>query len=133
MFKVFVKNWGHDSILKKMKATKIIYWLPRILSIGFILFLSLFALDVFSEYSGWDVVLPLLIHLIPSFVLLVVTLISWKYDLVGVVVFWGFAVFYVFAVGFDRPWSWYVGISGPALIVGLFFLLSWLQKRRELT
>lgn len=88
-----------------MKGARIFYWLPRILSIAFVLFLSLFALDVFSEYSGWNIMLPLFMHLIPSFILLGVAIISWKYDLVGAVIFFGFAVFYVFAAGFDRPWQ----------------------------
>jgi hypothetical protein len=108
---------------------KIIYWLPRILSIGFIIFLSLFSFDVFSEYSGWDAVLPFLIHLIPSFVLLGIALISWKYDLIGAIVFLGFAIFYVFMAGFDRHWSWYVGISCPSAIIGILFFLSWLKKK----
>jgi hypothetical protein len=111
---------------------KIIYWLPRILSIGFILFLSLFSLDVFSEYSGWNVVLPLLIHLIPSFVLSGVAIIFWKYDLVGTVVFLGFAIFYIFMVGLNRPWSWYAAISGPATIVGILFFINWWLQRRRL-
>jgi hypothetical protein len=34
---------------------KIIYRSPRILSIVFILFLALFAIDVFKEYSGWKI------------------------------------------------------------------------------
>jgi len=117
-----------------MKASinknKIIYLLPRILSIAFVLFLSLFALDVFNEYSGWDLVIALFMHLLPSIVLAGVVFISWKYDLVGAFVFLGFAIFYILAVGFDRPWSWYVFISGPAMIVGFLFCLSWLQKRR---
>ncbi|MDD2913271.1 MAG: hypothetical protein PHS29_01345, partial [Candidatus Pacebacteria bacterium] len=109
----------------------IIHWLPRILSIGFVLFLSLFALDVFSEYSGWNVALPLLMHLIPSFVLLGIILVAWKYDLVGAIVFLGFAIFYVFAAGFDRPWSWYVCISCPAAIVGILFFINWWFQRRR--
>jgi hypothetical protein len=109
---------------------KVIYWLPRILSIGFVIFLSLFALDVFNEYSGWELVLALFMHLLPSIVLAGVVFISWKYDLVGAFVFLGFAIFYILAVGFDRPWSWYVFISGPAMIVGSLFCLSWLQQRR---
>jgi len=32
-----------------MDETKIIIWLPRILGIGLVLFLSLFAADVFGE------------------------------------------------------------------------------------
>lgn len=112
------------------KIRKIIYWLPRILSLGFVLFLSLFALDMFGEYSGWELVLGLFIHLIPCFVLLGVIAVAWKFDLVGAVVFIGAAIAYVFLVGFDRPWSWYVGISGPAALVGILFLLSWRQKRK---
>jgi cell division protein FtsW (lipid II flippase) len=108
---------------------KIIHLLPRILSLAFVLFLSLFALDVFSEYSGWSAILPLLIHLIPIFILLAITLIAWKYDLVGAVVFLGFAILYVFLAGFDRPWSWYAGISLPSALVGGLFILSWYKKR----
>jgi hypothetical protein len=109
---------------------KIIHWLPRILSIAFVLFLSLFALDVFGEYTGWELVLALFMHLLPSLVLLAVAIISWKYNLLGAIVFLGFAVFYVWAVGFDRPWSWYAFISGPAAVVGILFLISWLQNKK---
>ncbi|MFH1832858.1 MAG: hypothetical protein ABH816_01640 [Candidatus Levyibacteriota bacterium] len=109
-----------------------LHWAPRILSFLYVLFLSLFALDVFSEYSGWAVVLPLFIHLIPSFILLIVVAISWRYEIVGAVIFFGFALFYIYAVGFDRPWSWYAGISGPAGIVGILFFLSWIGKKKKL-
>lgn len=112
-----------------MKTSKIVYWLPRILSVAFVLFLSLFAFDIFEEYRGWQAVLGFFIHLLPSFVLLAVVLVSWKYDMVGAIAFLGFAAFYVLMVGFDRPWSWYAGISGPAALVGILFFLSWLQKR----
>lgn len=109
---------------------KIIYWLPRILSIVFVLFLSLFALDAFEGSSGWQTVLGFLIHLLPSFILLAVILIAWKHDLVGAIAFLASAVLYVFTVGFDRPWSWYACISGPAAIVGILYLLNWLKKRK---
>lgn len=112
-----------------LNKNKLFYWLPRILSIGFVLFLSLFSLDVFLEYSGLDAIVPFLMHLIPSFVLLVVVIISWKYDLVGAIFFMGFAVYYIFMVGVNRPWSWYVSISGPAAIVAVLFFISWLQKK----
>ncbi len=110
---------------------RIIHWLPRILGVGFILFLSLFALDVFGEYSGWNVIPALLIHLLPSFVLLGIIIIAWKHDLVGAVVFLAFAVFYIWMAGLGRPWSWYAGISGPAAFVGILFLMSWFQKRNK--
>jgi cell division protein FtsW (lipid II flippase) len=108
---------------------KFLHLLTRILSLAFVLFLSLFALDVFSEYSGWGAILPLLIHLVPPLILLTLSLIAWKYDLVGAVVFLGFAILYVFLAGFNRPWSWYAGISLPSALVGGLFILSWYQKR----
>ncbi len=106
-----------------------IYWLPRIISIAFVLFLSLFALDVFTEYTGWNLVIAIFIHLLPSLILLGVIVISWKYDLVGAIIFLGFAVFYVCMAGFNRPWSWYACISGPAVVIGILFLVSWFQKK----
>lgn len=114
-----------------MKTTKIIYWLPRVLSIAFVLFLSLFALDAFTEYTGWELVLALFMHLLPSIVLLGTIAISWRHDLVGVIVFFSFAVFYIQMAGLNRPWTWYVFISGPSFVVAILFLLSWLQKRRH--
>ena len=108
---------------------KLFYWLPRILSICFVLFISIFALDVFSEYSGFAIILPLFIHLIPSFILLVVAIIAWRYALVGTIIFLGFAIFYVWDVGFTRPLSWYVAIVLPASIVGVLYLISWINKK----
>ena len=113
------------------KGEKIFYWLPRILSIAFVLFLSLFALDVFNEYSGWSIALPLLIHLIPSFVLAGALAIAWKHEWVGAFIFLGFAVFYIWMVGFDRHWSWYAGIAFPSATVGVLYLVSWSQRKRR--
>jgi len=110
---------------------KTIYWLPRVLSIFFILFLSLFSFDIFSEYRGWEAILPLLIHLLPPLILIAVTMIAWKYDLTGAAVFIFLAAYYVWTAGLDRPWSWYASISGPAMLVGLLFLAGWLQKRSD--
>ena len=110
-------------------SEKIFYWLPRLLSIGFVLFLSLFALDVFTGPFEPMMVVGFLVHLIPSFVLLAAVLVAWKYDMVGAIIFLGFAMFYVWSAGFDRPWSWYAAISLPSAIVGILFLVSWFQKR----
>lgn len=110
---------------------RIVYFAPRVLSIAFALFLSLFALDVFGAYSGWELVLALFMHLLPVIFLFFLIAVSWKYDLAGAIVFLAFAVFYVKAAGLDRPWSWYVFISGPAMIVSALFFASWLLKRKS--
>lgn len=117
--------------MKSKDAHQVFFWTPRILSLVFVGFLSLFALDVFTEYSGFAVVVPLLIHLIPSLILLALVIVAWKREIVGTITFLGFAVFYVYTVGFDRHWTWYAFISGPATIVGLLFLASWIEQKRS--
>jgi len=54
-------------------------WIPRILSIIFILFLSLFAFDVFgTEASFFQQVGSFIIHLLPSIILVFILIIFWK-------------------------------------------------------
>ncbi|MDD5099057.1 MAG: hypothetical protein PHP35_01830 [Candidatus Colwellbacteria bacterium] len=108
---------------------KFLYWAPRVLSVLFIGFISLFSLDVFGSYSGWETVLALLIHLIPSFILVGVVILSWKRDLVGSISFLFLSLYYVWMVGFDRPWSWYAAISGPTLVISLLFFAHWMVSK----
>lgn len=90
-------------------------------------FLALFALDVFSENQGLTVVLPLLIHLLPALVLLGVAMVAWRWAWVGAVVYPVLAALYVVLVGFDRPISWYLAISGPLAVLGGLYWASWKQ------
>lgn len=55
----------------------LLFWTPRILCLLFAVFLSLFALDVFTEgYGFWKSILALLIHLIPTWIVLVILAVS---------------------------------------------------------
>lgn len=72
-------------------------------------------------------------HLLPSLLLLIVTITAWRYDLVGASIFMGFAIFYVWDVGFTRPVSWYLTIALPSSVVGILYLLSWMNKRSRST
>lgn len=111
-------------------TNKFLHWSPRLLSLLFLIFLSLFALDVFNEYQGWAALPALLTHLLLPLVLLLATIAAWKWDLVGVITFFAFAIYYVIMVGFDRHWSWYVSISGPAIIIGALFLSNWIKNKK---
>ncbi|WP_051188499.1 DUF7670 domain-containing protein [Proteocatella sphenisci] len=63
---------------------KSIYWMPRILSILFICFLSLFSLDVFQPgMSAAEIALGLFMHNIPSIILIVLLIISWRREIIG--------------------------------------------------
>jgi len=119
---------------------KFVYWTPRILSILFILFLISFSLDVFSEELGfWKTWVGLLMHNIPSFILLFVLIISWKQEIVGCVSFILAGLLYVSLIlrnslleGFQWYYiTWIMIISGPAFLVGILFLLSWLYRKKN--
>ena len=110
-------------------ARKALYWTPRVLCICFALFLSLFALDVFEGgRSVGQVVVALLIHLIPVYIVLAVTAISWRWEWIGAVLFAGLGIFYiVMAWGRVHPTAFFA-ISGPAFLIGAMFLANWVYR-----
>jgi hypothetical protein len=111
---------------------RVLFWAPRILGILFAAFISLFALDVFGEgYGFWETILALLIHLIPTAILVAVLIISWRWEWVGGVLFPALGALYlVMAKGF--PWSAYLMVSGPLFLMGVLFLLNWLYRGKLL-
>jgi cell division protein FtsW (lipid II flippase) len=110
---------------------KFLYWSPRILSIFFVIFLSLFCFDSFDEFNGWESIMATLIHLIIPFIVLIGIIIAWKRDMVGSIIFCVLAICYVFMVGFKQHWSWYVSISGPALLIAILFFLNWWNGKNK--
>ena len=123
-----------NNILKK-KTSKFIYWAPRILAILFILFLTLMSLDVFSsELSFWQTLGALFMHNIPTLVLLVVLLISWKYEIVGGFAFILAGLLYIVLL-LRNPFEWYmlswaIQISGVAFFIGILFFINWFKKKK---
>jgi hypothetical protein len=103
-------------------AGRILFWSPRILGIGFTLFLSIFALDVFGEDRDfWGTAVALLIHLTPVYIVVIMLVIAWRREWVGAILFPALAVFYlVFSWG-RFHWSAYLVISGPLFLVGALF------------
>lgn len=107
-----------------IREERIFYWLPRILSILFIGFISLFALDVFMMGGSWWMLLEgFLIHLIPSFVLLLLLLIAWRNERFGGATFIFLAVvFTLFFKTYSEILLFFL-ISFPVFVIGVLFLL----------
>ena len=118
-------------------AGRALYWAPRVLSIAFILFLSLFALDVFQEGRRfWPTLAALAVHLIPSFVLVLVLIAAWRWEWIGAVVFAGAGGLYIhhtleLKLSAAVKWSWCLGIAAPALVIAALFLCNWIQRCRR--
>jgi len=108
---------------------RLLFWTPRILCILFVVFVSLFALDVFGEgYGFWGTMLALLMHLIPTGVILIVLAISWRWEWVGGILFTALGALYLVMFWGRFHWSAYLLISGPLFLVGVLFLISWLYR-----
>ncbi|MBT8259968.1 MAG: hypothetical protein HKO92_07665 [Flavobacteriaceae bacterium] len=123
------------------KALKIVHWTPRILCILAILFLSLFALDAFGhEKSFWKQLLDFIIHLIPSFILLIILIISWKWELIGGIAFTVIGIVMTpiiyshnYAMNQSVGTSLVViaSITFPFIVVGVLFILSHYMKKKK--
>ena len=122
------------------KAVKIYHWLPRILCLLAIAFISLFAMDAFDNGASFgEQLLGFIIHLIPSFILLLFLLVAWKWEKIGGIIFLIIGIIFtplIYKENFEVNQS--VGISVgiiatitlPFIIVGILFLLSYYKKKR---
>jgi len=83
--------------------------------------------DVFGMgLSFWQAIWALFMHNIPTLVLLVVLLISWKYEIVGGIVFILAGLLYItmiLIIAVKTGFEWYY-LSWAAQISGVVFLMS---------
>ena len=109
---------------------QLLFWSPRIAGILFVLFLSLFALDIFDMQLGfWGTIVGLFMHLIPSILLAVAIAIAWKWEWVGALLFIGWAIWYVVFVR-GEYWAAYVVIAGLPALIGALFLAGWVWRKQ---
>lgn len=124
------------------KSIRIFHWVPRILCITAIIFISLFALDSFTPgLTIWQQIGAFIMHLIPSFVLLIFLIVAWKWEYIGGIVFsvlgLGFSPF-VFIHNYKMNHSIWMSlgiiltITIPFFVIGLLFILSHKKKKRNL-
>lgn len=123
------------------RSMKIMHWTPRILCILAILFVSLFAFDSFDpKYTFWNQVQAFLMHMIPSFVLIIILIIAWRWELIGG------SILIILALGFSP--SIYIhnyhmnhsvwmslliilSITFPFMITGALFVISYFLKKKN--
>ncbi len=117
-----------DDLNKTLK--QILFWTPRLMGILFILFISIFALDVFDMQLGfWETILALFMHLIPSILLTVAVVVACRWEWVGAALFIGWGIWYLArARGFE--WFVYVLIAGLPALIGLLFLVGWIWRKQ---
>jgi hypothetical protein len=115
---------------------QLLYWTPRVLGILYAAFISMFALDVFSEACGfWPTTIALLMHLIPTAIILIVLAISWRWEWVGALLFTAVGLAYTFKT-LQHPHlapmiklNWILFIAGPLFLIGGLFFINWLCRK----
>jgi len=105
---------------------KLLFWAPRVAGILVAGLLALFALDAFNDRSFVSAWPEFAIHLIPSLLVLIVLAIAWRFEWIGAIAFVGLAALY--AVTARGRLDWIVVVSGPLVVVGLLFLVSWRRR-----
>jgi hypothetical protein len=119
---------------------KIIHWAPRVLCILAILFISMFALDSFDpKLTIWQQIGGFLIHLIPTYILIALLIIAWKWELIGGIIFMaiglGFTPF-IFNMNYHMNHSVFMSlgiimmINFPFILAGGLFMLSHFLKKK---
>lgn len=103
-------------------------WMPRILTILFAIMISFFAFDVFGQGTGfWITLFALLIHLIPTFLIIIILILSWKRPWIGGISLISLGIAYII-------WSSQAG-RGASFVyivlfaVGILFLASWFLRK----
>ena len=108
-----------------MNKSKILNRAAKILAVVYILFISALALDVFEiDAPLGQKLMGLIMHLIPSFALIIAAFIAFRKRVAGGIIFILLAIVFTF---YFRTYSnvfSLLSISAPLFIIGLLFLLS---------
>jgi hypothetical protein len=122
-------------------SLKVIHWLPRVICILAILFISMFAVDAFAPgLSIWKQLVDFIIHLIPSYILIALLIVAWKWEYIGGIVFTAIGLGlspFIFIHNYHMNHS--VGMSlgiimlitFPFIVVGILFILSHFLKKKN--
>lgn len=107
----------------------VLFWAPRILATLFAIFLSLFALDVFAEGRGiGETILALLVHLIPTYLVVICLVIAWRREWAGAILFVCLAVLFQVV---SRGAGWI--LSAPLTVIAVLFASGRLLRARPKT
>jgi hypothetical protein len=124
-------------------SSKVLKWLPRIICILAIMFISMFAMDSFSpNRSIIQNATEFMMHLFPLFILLVILIIAWNWELIGGILLSiaGLAwCTFVLVINLRRTHSVWAGlmIMGmlglPFVVAGILFISNHFRKKREMS
>ena len=110
-----------------------ITWTARFLGILFAAFISIFAMDVFTEgYDLKDMSVALVMHMLPALLIILVLIISWHREWIGGIVFLGIGLVYLYVSWGKMDWYGIALISVPLFILSGLFFFGWAQRSQQM-
>lgn len=106
----------------------ILFWTPRTLGILFILFVSLFALDIFDmELGFWGTIVGLFMHLLPSIAMTIALMLGWRWEWVGAAFFAVVGGWFLY-ISTPGDAMYYIVFLGVPFLIAALFLVGWLKR-----
>lgn len=108
-----------------MNWSIILFKAGQIVSLGFAIFLLIFAFEAFDpSLSSHDRIGLLMNHLVPPLIVISMYVLSKRFPIIGGILFIALGSFYVVWSEFRFNFFTYAAMAGPLILSGLFFLLS---------
>lgn len=106
-------------------------WIPRVLIIAFIAFFSLFSLDAFSGSASIpEKLASFLIHMLPSFVMVLFLVISWNRPVAAGALFIVLGVAFTFFFHTYEQASNFLTISLIPILTGFLYFIPSIIRRK---
>ena len=105
------------------KLESFLHWLPKVLNILLIFLFILLSGDIFDLQLGfWGTILGLLIHNIPTYIIIAVLVFAWRRPIVGAISFIVLDFFYFFS--FNREYLVKLPLTLMVLVIAFTFFIS---------
>ena len=114
-------------------SARLLYWLPRVITIALTVFLSLFALEAFNQFHvWWRVSAAFAIGLVPALIVVAVLVAAWRWEWIGAAAFALLAIWYSWGMLHRHHLTWPIALSIPLplLVIAGLFLAGWIKRAK---
>jgi len=121
---------------------KAFFWAPRILGVIAIAFISMFALDAFqADLTPMEQIRDFLMHLVPTFILLAIFFVAWKWEFVGGIIFITIGLILtplIYIHNYNMNGSVWMSlgvivmITFPFILMGILFILDYKINQKHI-
>ena len=99
-------------------------WIPRIVILIIIVFLAMFSIDVFDgRTSIWNQLLDFILHSVPSIVLLLILIFTWRKPLIAGILFILLGIAMTIFFNHYHSSENFLLIDFPVILIGCSFLV----------